>query len=229
MTRRILHYSARASTMFLGPAPSTLPICSRNLQAILGYLRNQHVCQTPFSVNTQHVYICIRLYNHLLNRFQLALDLLTATETRPHVLEEKPFNSFNSFVVAVRALADGSMNKADYENHCCHLMGVHSYSFFSLDSLLVNLIKQFQVVVHDKTSLRLIALWQIHERHRSSNIRKQCMSLSETPRALSVVCKHARCLLHCLAVVPQPLYALVYIDVDSLTVQYLGLEENMAC
>jgi len=158
-------------------------------------------CVFRFSVNTQHVYICIRLYNHLLNRFQLALDLLTATETRPHVLEEKPFNSFNSFVVAVRALADGSMNKADYENHCCHLMGVHSYSFFSLDSLLVNLIKQFQVVVHDKTSLRLIALWQIHERHRSSNIRKQCMSLSETPRALSVVCKHARCLLHCLAVV----------------------------
>ena len=75
--------------------------------------------------------------------------------------------NYNAFLSILRGLVGGSLDAAQYEDCCQRLIGTQTYLFLNLDKLIVQLLKQLQLVINDLTSRKLIALWQLHEQHKA--------------------------------------------------------------
>ena len=77
-------------------------------------------------------------------------------------------NRFEAFVSMVYGLVDGSLDAFQYEDGCRCMLGRKAYEVFSVDKLIVRVLKQLQLVVNDVTSCKLLALWQLGEEQRSA-------------------------------------------------------------
>jgi paired amphipathic helix protein Sin3a len=144
-------------------------------------------------VGTHYLYVFFRLYHHLFERFQLAYDLCESTlcnndekapsaitslnGTQTHsMLPHTSSANYNAFLSILRGFVGGSLDAAQYEDCCQRLIGAQTYLFLNLDKLIVQLLKQLQLVMNDLTSRKLIALWQLHEKHKTQQSRPMSSS-----------------------------------------------------
>jgi paired amphipathic helix protein Sin3a len=124
------------------------------------------------------MYVFFRLYHLLFQRFQLAFNLSNIVLSDPHDATLASVSSieirkaqdefvktdrarFEAFLSLIHGLVDGSIDVARYEDGCRYLLGAQSYMLFSLDRLIVQVLKELQLIINDITSCKLITLWQI--------------------------------------------------------------------
>jgi len=195
--------------------------------AIANYLQNENqVDQISFCIGNKHVYVFLRLYNHLLERIYLAYNLCKLKPTnreyvavsemllcrccQPHSTAAKAATaSFNSFLSAVYGLMDGSVDNVSYGQCCVHIFGTKSYLFRTFDKLLLHILKQLQFIIRDKTSRKLIALWLIHKQNCNSTLAND----EKAKGSINASIRHreqVRCMLPHLDLAPESLYAISY-------------------
>lgn len=74
---------------------------------------------------------------------------------------------FEAFLNSLHGVLDGSIESQHYEDSCRHLMGNQAYPLFSLDRLIVQIIKAVQLLVHDTVFSKIHEVWDLHRQGSS--------------------------------------------------------------
>lgn len=72
---------------------------------------------------------------------------------------KKETDLYQHFLTAVYGVISGSLDQGKFEDECRNLMGTASYMLFTMERLVNNAVKQFQVVVNDLQVTKMRALW----------------------------------------------------------------------
>eukprot|EP00899_Mesostigma_viride_P008288 jgi/Mesvir1/17460/Mv08734-RA.1 len=112
---------------------------------------------------------------------------------------------YHTFLRALFALLEGTVDNAKYEDDCRALLGTSSYVLFTLDKVVLKLEKQLQLVNSDELSLKLIGM-QNYESSRGRPVAESvyfancCMLLADEPCYRLEVAKdpHRRLAITCL-------------------------------
>mmetsp|Transcript_15620 Transcript_15620/g.50853 ORF Transcript_15620/g.50853 Transcript_15620/m.50853 type:complete len:133 (-) Transcript_15620:392-790(-) len=76
---------------------------------------------------------------------------------------QKPFEVLVSMVYG---LMDGSLDASCFEDGSRCILGIEAHEVFSVDKLIVQVLKQLQLIIHDTASCKFIALWQLERERR---------------------------------------------------------------
>lgn len=75
---------------------------------------------------------------------------------------------FEAFLSSLHGVLDGSIESQLYEDSCRNLMGNQAYPLFSLDRLIVQIMKVVQLLVHDTVFSKTHEAWSLHRAGSSS-------------------------------------------------------------
>lgn len=118
-------------------------------------------------IGSRQIYMFFRLYHLLFQRYEFAWKLCDNPTLVPSGCQSEYSSQdhprITAFDTLVRGLLDGSLDSGRYEGGCRLLFGASSFVFFSIDNLIVQLLKQLQCVVNDIQSSKLVDLWKERE------------------------------------------------------------------
>jgi len=135
-------------------------------------------------IASRQIYIFFRLYHLLFQRYEFAWKLGDNPTSSGCQSDSSSQNHprIAAFDTLVRGLLDGSVDADRYEDGCRLLFSTPSFVFFSIDKLIVQLLKQLQCVVNDIQSRKLVDLWKERE------VFKRKKHLDDCANSFSGVC-----------------------------------------
>lgn len=83
---------------------------------------------------------------------------------------DKSRSVYNHFLGQVFALVEGSMDNARFEDFCRTLLGNKSYVLYTLDKIVVQMIKHLQAMANDDNVNKLIGLFVYHHNHQVQGV-----------------------------------------------------------
>ena len=127
-------------------------------------------------------YVFFRLFAFLLQRLHTARSLAERntelSRTQPsNPVERMLFpgktqrsqletsDRYASFLSKTLALLQGEVDQARFEDHCRMLLGISSFVLFTLDKLILQILKHIQLMLGDELSAQLLALHGQEDRH----------------------------------------------------------------
>jgi paired amphipathic helix protein Sin3a len=189
-------------------------------------------------VCTQDIYIFFRLYHLLFQRLRMAYELCHTNDSVPRSsfmddcrseldftpTHQKPFEVLVSMVYG---LMDGSLDASCFEDGSRCILGIEAHEVFSVDKLIVQVLKQLQLIIHDTASCKFIALWQL-ERERRRVDSSARTPIGETSH--QCIETRGRQVLQWLGRDSDPLYVVKYCveekTTDTFSVRYLGCKHS---
>ncbi|XP_076811562.1 paired amphipathic helix protein Sin3a-like isoform X2 [Clavelina lepadiformis] len=75
---------------------------------------------------------------------------------------------YPAFLDMVRNLLDGNVDCAQYEDTLREMFTIHAYTTFTMDRLVLNIVRQLQHIVQDDTCVQLLELYQNEEQNLST-------------------------------------------------------------
>jgi histone deacetylase complex regulatory component SIN3 len=100
--------------------------------------------------------------------------------------ERKTKPIYNHFLGQVFSLVEGTMDNARFEDFCRWLLGNKSYTLFTLDKIISQLMKHLQAMASDDNVTKLIGLFVYHHNHQSNNNNNSSNSTSSNSRGRGV-------------------------------------------
>ena len=147
------------------------------------------------------MYIFFRLYHLLFQRINMVYDVcyqhnsrldsgsILGNSTRlDDEVTETSQKHFEGFVSMLHGLLDGSLSASRYEEGCRCMLEMKAHQLFSVDKLIVRVMKQLQLIVNDMVSCKLLSLWQLGEEEKDQYFFKEAMNApkgsEQRPRVL---------------------------------------------
>lgn len=169
-------------------------------------------------IGSRQIYMFFRLYHLLFQRYEFAWKLGDNPTLVPSGCQSEYSSQdhprITAFDTLVRGLLDGSLDSGRYEGGCRLLFGASSFVFFSIDNLIVQLLKQLQCVVNDIQSSKLVDLWKEREVLKRKKHLDDCTNkfsdVSIRPSMLSSYKARAEHVTYCPGKVVGTLYAVRY-------------------
>jgi histone deacetylase complex regulatory component SIN3 len=100
--------------------------------------------------------------------------------------EKKTKPIYNHFLGQVFSLVEGTMDNARFEDFCRWLLGNKSYTLFTLDKIISQLMKHLQAMASDDNVTKLIGLFVYHHNHQSNSNNINTNSSSSNNRGRGV-------------------------------------------
>ena len=92
-------------------------------------------------------------------------------------------DDYEAFMSLLYAVLDGSLDSAKYEDECRALMGTGAYMLFTLDKLVLQLVKQLAALATDDSCIKLQALYDYEHSSFAKNAGSSSASSASTDAA----------------------------------------------
>lgn len=135
----------------------------------------QHTRSSQLFYASNALYVFFRLHQFLYERLSAAKQLSNKIRKhvkKSHATSKQPVTGderWNRFLELVYELLDSKLEASKFEDECRNLLGASAYVLFNMDKLVAQLVKQSTSLLHNDTSLKLIALYQ-YELQRISTL-----------------------------------------------------------
>ncbi|GLJ48019.1 hypothetical protein SUGI_1014110 [Cryptomeria japonica] len=116
-------------------------------------------------------YVLCRLYQTLYERIHLAKkNLLSLQKEMKNLNDIPPSKVYSKFMDSLYSFLDGSSGNVEFENNCQEIIGTKSYMLYTLDNLILKLVKQLRNVASGKMEKDLLELGLCQRLRSTSNI-----------------------------------------------------------
>lgn len=124
----------------------------------------RHSQPSRLFVGNNPYYVFFRLHQFLYNRLHTARKLSNkhrrTTTSKSKAVPLTPEGRYRQFRDKLTQLLDGEMETARFEDECRSLLGAASFSLFTIDKLVTQMVKHCQSLLQDPSCMQLLSLYQ---------------------------------------------------------------------